>query len=332
MLPGAPGAAPSRLFLQNVIAVIWDFDKTLIAGYMQEPLFKRFGVDPKTFWDEVNTLPEVQRRYGLHNVSTDSIYLNHILTYAQAGRFAGLNNALLRELGAEIELYAGLPEFFPELKQHVAGNPAFRRHAIELEHYIVSTGLYEMIMGSKIAPYVDDVWGCEFIELVPPPGYLSGARTGFADEPAPPRVISQLGYVIDNTSKTRAIFEINKGSNKMPNIGVNDAIPPQERRIPFQNMIYIADGPSDVPVFSILNQYGGHTYAVYKPGDAREFEQVDSLNRQHRVQAFGPADYTRGSQTPMWITQAVDRIAKRIVDTRERALTEQLGQAPRHLG
>jgi len=329
MLPGASGAAPSRLFLQNVIAVIWDFDKTLIAGYMQEPLFRRFGVDPKTFWDEVNTLPELQRRNGLHNVSTDSIYLNHILTYVQAGRFAGLNNSMLRELGAEIEFYPGLPEFFAELKQHVASNPTFRRHAIELEHYIVSTGLYEMIVGSKIAPYVDDVWGCEFVELVPPPGYLSGTSPRGPGADAP-RVISQLGYVIDNTSKTRAVFEINKGSNKM-NIDVNDAIAPQERRIPFQNMIYIADGPSDVPVFSVLNQYGGHCYAVYKPGDGREFEQVSRLNRQHRVEAFGPANYTRGSQTPMWITHTVDRIAQVILDTRERALTDQLGQAPRHL-
>jgi hypothetical protein len=327
MAQGSAGAAHSRLFLQNVIAIIWDFDKTLIPGYMQAPLFRRFGVDPVTFWDEVNALPGVHRDNGLHNVSMDSIYLNHILTYVQAGVFKDLTNALLRELGAEIELYPGLPDFFDEIKRDIVANPAFRVHAIELEHYIVSTGLYEMIVGSKIAPYVDDVWGCEFTELTPPPGYR---RARLLDPPAQ-RTIAQLGYVIDNTSKTRAIFEINKGSNKIKNIDVNDSIPTHERRIPFHNMIYIADGPSDVPVFSILNQYGGHTYAVYKPGDKAEFEQVTSLNRQNRVEAFGPADYSRGSQTSMWITQAAERVARRIVETRERALNEQLGRAPRHL-
>jgi hypothetical protein len=263
-------------------------------------------------------------------VSTDSIYLNHILTYVQAGVFAGLNNAMLRELGAEIELYPGLPEFLDEIKQHIVGDVAFRAHAIEVEHYVVSTGLYEMIMGSRIAPYVDSVWGCEFVEVVPQPGYRRHVYS--LRDVQPDRVISQLGYVIDNTSKARAIFEINKGSNKIQNIDVNDSIPPHERRIPFHNMIYIADGPSDVPVFSILNQYGGHTYAVYKPGDKPEFEQVTSLNRQNRVEAFGPADYSRGSQTAMWITQAAERVARRIVETRERALNEQLGRAPRHLG
>jgi hypothetical protein len=325
MPQASTATSPSRLFLQNVIAVIWDFDKTLIPGYMQAPLFRHYGVDAKQFWDETNALPELNRRNGLHNVSTDSIYLNHILTYVQAGPFAGLNNALLRQLGAELEFYAGLPEFFPLLKQHVTKTEANRHHDITLEHYVVSTGLYEMIQGSNIAPYLDGVWGCEFVEQVPQPGFL---QTGFTTTQPP--TLSQLGYVIDNTSKTRAVFEINKGSNKLK-IGVNDSIPPHDRRIPFQNMIYIADGPSDVPVFSLMNQYGGHTYAVYQPGNDREFDQVDELNRQNRVEAFGPADYTADSQTAMWLMRAVDRIAKRIVDTRERALTDQLGQAPRHL-
>jgi len=329
MQHASSAATPSRLFLQNVIAIIWDFDKTLIPGYMQLPLFRRFGVDPHQFWDEANTLPELQMRNGLHNVSTDSMYLNHILTYVRAGVFDGLNNALLRELGAELEFYAGLPEFFDALKQHVRGNDTYRRHDITLEHYVVSTGLYEMIRGSKIAPYLDDAWGCEFVELVPQPGFIRGGNNA-ATEPHQARVLSQLGYVIDNTSKTRAIFEINKGSNKLT-IGVNDTIPAQERRIPFQNMIYVADGPSDVPVFSVLNQYGGQNYAVYQPGNDREFEQVDELNRQNRVQAFGPADYQAESQTAMWIGKAVERIARRIVETRERALSDQLGQAPRHL-
>jgi hypothetical protein len=320
---------PGRLFLQNVIAVIWDFDKTLISGYMQEPLFEEYGIEAKGFWDEVNSLAIRHRRNGLHNVSTDTMYLNHMLTYVASGKLPGLNNQRLRELGARIKFYEGLPEFFATLRQHVAQTEDYKRHEILLEHYIVSTGLYEMIMGSAISEFVDGVWGCEFVELVPPPGYIKDKHE-FTTEQLENRLISQVGYVIDNTSKTRAIFEINKGSNKL-GIDVNDAIRPEERRVPFQNMIYIADGPSDVPVFSILNQYGGQTYAVFQRGNEKELAQVDELRRQARIIAFGEADYRPGSQTAMWITRAVDKVAARIVQTRERVLSEELGHAPRHI-
>ena len=127
-----------QLFLQNVIAVIWDFDKTLTPGYMQAPIFKRFGVDGKKFWAEVNALPEEYRRRGAQRVSRDNVYLNHILTYVRAGIFNGLNNTLLRELGAELELYPGLPEFFKVLSGVATSDDNYRRHEISLEHYIVT--------------------------------------------------------------------------------------------------------------------------------------------------------------------------------------------------
>src|SRR5208283_2019305 len=82
--------------------------------------------------------------------------------------------------------------------------------------------------------------------------------------------ISQIGMVIDNTTKTRALFEINKGTNKNPAIDVNSNIKPEDRRIPFQNMIYIADGPSDVPSFSVVKRNGGEAYAVYNPANQEE--------------------------------------------------------------
>lgn len=101
----------STIFSQTNIAIIWDFDKTLIPGYMQEPLFKHYNVDGRTFWREVNALPDHLTRKGQEMVAADSIYLNHILTYVRAGIFKGLNNRLLRELGGELEFYPGLPEF-----------------------------------------------------------------------------------------------------------------------------------------------------------------------------------------------------------------------------
>jgi hypothetical protein len=316
------------LFLQNIIACIWDFDKTLSPGYMQAPIFEMYRVDPKKFWKEVEELPNHYQKDGLDLISTDTLYLNHILTYARLGTFKGLNNALLRKLGGKIELYEGLPDFFDKIKRFVATNPEYVQHEIQVEHYIVSTGLRQMVLGSKIAPYVDGVWGCEFIEDAPPPGYLNAGKKAVSQDP---KIISQIAYALDNTTKTRAVFEINKGSNKIPDIAVNAMIPDEDRRVPFQNMIYIADGPSDIPVFSLINQFGGRTFAVYQPGSSKEFSQVNNLQKQKRVQSFGEANYTEDSQTSMWIKNAITEICSQIVKNRERALGDKIGKPPTHL-
>jgi hypothetical protein len=319
---------PQPLFLQNIIACIWDFDKTLIPGYMQEPIFAHYQVDPKKFWQEVAALPNYYRKSGLEMIASDTAYLNHILTYTREGVLKGLNNATLRKLGGRIKFYQGLPGFFDEVKNFVRDNTAYRQHEIQVEHYVVSTGLLQMILGSEIAPHIDGVWGCEFVELPPPPGYLAGSKS---EKPAQPKIISQLAYALDNTTKTRAIFEINKGSNKIPDIDVNAKIPDEDRRVPFQNMIYIADGPSDVPVFSIVNRFGGRTFAVYRPGSKEEFSQVNNLQKQGRVQSFGEANFTEGSQTSMWLKNAIGEIADLIVVNRGRALGDKIGKPPKHL-
>src|SRR5271156_3491614 len=146
------------LFTQNVIAIIWDFDKTLTSAYMQKPLFKHYGVDEKKFWAEANGLEKFYRRHGAHNVSKDTLYLNHILTYVREGIFKDLTNNLLFKFGSEIEFYPGLPDFFSSLKSSVSENSEFAKHEVSVEHYIVSTGLRKMIEGSDIAQYVDGIW------------------------------------------------------------------------------------------------------------------------------------------------------------------------------
>src|SRR5687767_1931576 len=108
------------LFAQNVIAIIWDFDKTLSPEYMQRPLFEKFGVDEKTFWKEANGLADFYRQRGMHNVSRDTLYLNHILTYVERGVFAGLNNRMLFDLGSEIRFFEGLPDFFAAIKYEIS--------------------------------------------------------------------------------------------------------------------------------------------------------------------------------------------------------------------
>jgi len=316
----------STLFNQNIIACIWDFDKTLIPDYMQLPLFRRYGVDEANFWSETNALAEHYRRRG-HNISPEISYLNHLLTHVLAGKMAGLNNKILRECGAEIRFYPGLPNFFEKSRAWLKAKPEYARHDIELEHYIVSTGLAEMVRGSAIAPFVDGVWGCEFIENPLQPGFLRQKELGL-DAAAE---IAQIGMMIDNTTKTRAIFEINKGTNKNAAIDVNAMIAPEDRRIPMQNMIYIADGPSDIPSFSVVSKGGGKTYAVYNPANRAEFEQNDRLRQAGRIDHYGPADYSDGSATVNWLHLHMEKIGDRIIAERESSVASRVSRPPRHL-
>ncbi|MFL3656931.1 MAG: haloacid dehalogenase-like hydrolase [Opitutales bacterium] len=314
------------LFTQNKIALIWDFDKTLIPGYMQQPIFERFQIDEERFWEETNTLASRYTDRG-YRVSGESVYLNHILTHVRNGEMKGLNNKLLRELGSEIEFYQGLPEFFSELRDEARLKLEYVKHEIEIEHYIVSTGLAEMIRGSKIAPYVDGIWGCEFIENPLLPGCMNQDELGMQTDAE----ISQIGMMVDNTTKTRALFEINKGTNKDDAIDVNSKLAQEDRRVPFQNMIYIADGPSDVPSFSVVRKFGGKTYAVYKPSNEAEFAQNDLLLQTNRIHAYGPARYQGDSNTSMWLKLHVQKMCDRIVADREANFAQRISKPPQHL-
>ena len=317
---------PTTLFTQNIIACIWDFDKTLIPGYMQAPLFRRNGIDEATFWAETNALMDHYRKRGYH-LSGEISYLNHILTYVLAGKFGRLNNQTLRACGADIEFYPGLPDFFDLAKTYAAEKTEYRKHEIQLEHYIVSTGLAEMVRGSAIAKHVDGIWGCEFIENPLQPGFLQQSEMNLSAD----AVIAQIGMVIDNTTKTRALFEINKGTNKNSAIDVNANVKPEDRRIPFQNMIYIADGPSDIPSFSVVKGGGGRTYGVYNPAHSGEFEQNDRLLQAGRIHGYGPADYNAASSTARWLRMHVHAICDRIVADRELAVASKTTRPPRHL-
>ena len=324
---------PKAPFEQNIIALVWDCDKTLISSYMQEPLFRHYGVDGAQFWREVNALREYYGRSGVH-VNPDTSYLNHVLTYVKQGLFKGLSNKLLHQFGSELVFYPGLPEFFGNIRQLVENDPKYKAFDIKLEHYVVSTGFAETIRGSAIAPFVDGIFGCEFIETPALPGFVGASGNAVKAGAAPAEgEISQVACALDNTSKTRYLFEINKGSNKYPDdIDVNSTIAHSDRRVPFENMLYIADGPSDVPAFSILNYNGGQTFAVYPKGDKQAFRQVDKLRRDGRVQMFGEADYTEGSQSWLWLTEKVTSIADRIVRSKQAAIKNSVSAPPGHLG
>ncbi len=312
---------------KHIIACVWDFDKTLIPGYMQTPVFEEYGIDEKLFWKEVNMLPAIYAKRGIR-VSPETVYLNHILSFVKSGHMAGLSNAKLRELGGRLAFCEGLPDFFDDLRRAVTEDSRFEKLDISLEHYIVSTGLAEMIRGSAIAEHVDGIFGCEFLEEPMPP-YFS--RQPEFDFESLSNQINQIGMIVDNTIKTRFIFEINKGTNKNPAIDVNAHILPQDRRVPIRNMIYIADGPSDVPVFSVVRKGGGKAFAVYTQGNEDEFAQNDMLLETGRIDAYGPCLYTPQSPTSIWLRMHVRKICERILKETNYAVENRLGSVPRHL-
>lgn len=309
---------------QNTIAMIWDFDKTLINGYMHEPIFRHYGVDYDAFWGEVADLQAQYARQGIR-VNRDTVYLNHFITCANQGVFPGLNNEVLHSLGAQMDFYPGAVDFFADIKATIAAEARYKAYGIHVEHYIISAGLSKIIAGSAINDQVDGVWGCEFIETPVP--------TALGPKPADPapRHIQQVGYIVDNTSKTRAVFEINKGSNRHAFIDVNSRMARADRRVPFEQMIYIADGPSDVPVFSILKQYGGKTFAVFPRGSGRAFAQVEQLRSDGRVDYYAEADYSPGTTAHMWLKAQTRMVADGIAQRAEDEIRRNTSAPPRHI-
>ena len=134
--------------------------------------------------------------------------------------------------------------------------------------------------------------------------------------------ISHVGYMIDNTAKTRAIFEINKGVNANPMLDVNARMSADQRRVPIQSMIYIADGPSDVPCFSIINERGGKTLGVYTTEPRNNFRGVRELQEQGRVQGMAEADFRPGEAAYLWLMDSLEQIAEGILADRTRAFAD----------
>lgn len=302
--------------MANIIAVIWDFDKTLIDGYMQDPMFEEYGVNASEFWKENNGLPKQYEKEFDIRVNADTIYLNHFIKYAREGKFTGLNNEKLKEFGKKQKFYPGIPEFFQESKALIEDDPKYKEYGILVEHCIVSTGMAAVIRGSNVAEHVAGIWGCELLD----------GKTESGDT-----VISEVVYTIDNTAKTKAIFEINKGVGVIDGITANSNLAPELRRVPFENMIYIADGPSDVPAFSVVHGRHGATFAIYPRGAEKALRQVEQLRMDGRIDMFAEADYSKNSTAYMWIMNKIKQFADRIRDHERQRVSANFTDAPKHL-
>ena len=148
------------IYTQTIIAMVWDFDRTLIPGYSQKSIFEEYGIDEGVFWDEVNGLTDLYAQRGL-KVAKDTGYLLHMLTYVRNGHMSGLTNTKLRELGARLEMCPGIPEFLVSAEAMIQEVPRFASHGISVEHYVVSTGIRHLIEGSAVGPYVTEIWANE---------------------------------------------------------------------------------------------------------------------------------------------------------------------------
>jgi len=289
---------------QNTIAIIYDYDQTLSPTYMQdEAVFPVFGINPSNFWERCGRLVKEQ---GFDN---ELAYMKVLLDCLEMDR---PTNAKLRELGSLLTFYKGLPEMFEEFGAGLL-TAEHEAHGINVEHYIVSSGLKALIEGSRLAPYIRKIFGCEY-------AVDEHDRITF-----PKRVIS-------HTQKTQFLFRINKGMLEMDE-DVNDHMAPELRPIPFQNMVYVGDGPTDVPCFTVMRRNGGQAIAVYNADDPTRvsFKKCYQLSTHaDRVKNIAPSDYRRGSHLRLLLEEMIQEIADGIVQRRREDIEAGTVKAPKY--
>lgn len=292
---------------QTEIAVIFDFDITLSPHYMQTPIFRKYDVEPSAFWAEADALKA--RGYD-----DEHAYLKLLIEYVSKGRIPSLSNADLRTLGSELEFFEGFPAILDHLRK-AGEDPAFAvgdwKPAIRF--YVISSGIHEMIAGSIVAQFLARFWGCTLDED-------DQGNIAFPKE------------TISHTTKTQKLFLINKGLlEDSDQDRVNDYFPPERRPVPFEHMIYLGDGPSDVPCFTVVRKSGGKTIAVYKPGDQEAFDKCYELVVEaDRTDLMCPADYKEGSHLYLALMHMVRSVAQRISQRLNQAAREGVIPAPRH--
>ena len=247
-----------------VVAICYDFDKTLSPQDMQNfALIPKLKCDVTSFWQESNDYAE---KHGM-----DKILAYMRLIIEKAGNDIRITENDFKKLGKGIELFSGVETWFERI------NSIAKKMEINVEHYIISAGLREIIQGTSIAKFFTEI-------------YASSFAYGTYKQPIWPR------QVVNYTSKTQYLFRISKDCLDLSDEdSVNEFKPDAERRIPFRNFIYIGDSETDIPAMKIVKKGGGTSIGVYNPLTGN-LERVKRLLQQERIDYLMPADYSEGKK------------------------------------
>lgn len=245
-----------------VLAVCYDFDKTLSPEDMQaQGYIQSVGCDVADFWREANALAEE------NEMDYNLAYMYEMVKKAE-GNFA-LTRAALNAYGAKVRLFPGVAEWFGRI------NSYGEKWGVKVEHYVISSGLKEMIEGSKIAHVFTKIYASGF--------YFD--KSGQAVWPA---------QAVNYTNKTQFLFRIVKGVTGVNDSAVNDYFRPEQIRIPFRNMVYIGDSDTDIPCMKLVNTNGGHSIGVYDP--AKGPAKVKKMLAENRIRYIAAADFREGGE------------------------------------
>ncbi|MGM9602804.1 MAG: HAD family hydrolase [Faecousia sp.] len=262
-----------------VLAICYDFDKTLSPDDMQAQGYIQsvYDGDVQAFWNESNALAEE------NEMDSNLAYMYKMVQEAR-GRIV-FTKKTLAEYGGKVALFPGVEEWFERIRKYG------KDHGVIVEHYIISSGLKEMIEGTSIAKAgaFEKIYASSFM---------------FDDRD----VAVWPAQAINYTNKTQFLFRIEKGVLDVNDSGVNDYFPPEEIRVPFRNIVYIGDSATDIPCMKLVNVNGGHSIGVYN-NDTLDKSKVFKMLHDNRIKYFAPANYEEGSELDKLVKAIIDRTA-----------------------
>lgn len=268
------------------MAICYDFDKTLSPDDMQAfTLIPSLGMDKSEFWKQSN---ELAKENGMDK---NLAWMYKLIMLSQAKR-KSIKKQYFKEVGKSIPLFKGVEKWFDHVNQYA------QKHNIVVEHYIISSGLKEIIEGSKIADKFERIYASSYL-------YTSD---GVAEWPA---------QAVNYTNKTQYIFRIAKGIFEEYDDRVNDSMKDSELHIPYENIVYIGDSATDIPCMRLVKSRGGYSIGVYDP-EKKVKDNVYKLYGDGRLSFYTAADYSLKSELMKYIKLVIDEI-----DVKENVKTEQ---------
>ncbi|MGB5950236.1 MAG: HAD family hydrolase [Parvibaculum sp.] len=263
------------------MAIAYDFDGTLADGNMQEHQFlPDIGMKPKDFWAEVKRLTKE------HQADEVLVYMNLMLRKAAAAGVP-VRRDDFKARGKAIQLFEGVEEWFDRITGYG------RAQGVRIQHYLVSSGNAEIFAGTPIASKFAQVYASKFMF----------DQNGVAAWPA---------LAVNYTTKTQYLFRINKGAFDLSdNSKVNQFVEKRDRPVPFENMVFIGDGSTDIPCFRLVKEQGGLSVAVFKPHTKGARRKADNYIKDGRVHCAVPAIYTDGSELDRIIKANINAVAAR---------------------